>query len=120
MAPRGDYSGGMTTTGDTYNGWTNYETWATALWIDNEQGSYTASREMAREQLDAAREDPEDLWDDERRQARYYLAAALSEEFEEAAPDLGASVWADLLGRALGRVDWTEIAENLIDEMAEV
>ena len=24
----------------TYNGWTNYETWAVGLWIDNEQGSY--------------------------------------------------------------------------------
>ena len=23
-----------------YNGWTNYETWAVALWIGNEPGSY--------------------------------------------------------------------------------
>ena len=24
----------------TYNGWKNYETWATSLWIGNEQGIY--------------------------------------------------------------------------------
>ena len=23
-----------------YNGWNNYETWLTALWIDNDCGSY--------------------------------------------------------------------------------
>lgn len=26
-------------TDDTYNGWTNRETWLTALWIDNDQHS---------------------------------------------------------------------------------
>ena len=24
----------------SYNGWTNYETWAVKLWMDNEEGSY--------------------------------------------------------------------------------
>ena len=23
-----------------YNGWNNYETWVTALWIDNDYGTY--------------------------------------------------------------------------------
>lgn len=28
-----------------YNGWKNYCTWAAALWIDNDQGSYNYFRE---------------------------------------------------------------------------
>ena len=30
----------------TYNGYTNYETWAVALWMDNDQGSYAHYREL--------------------------------------------------------------------------
>jgi hypothetical protein len=29
----------------TYNGWTNYETWNVALWINNEEGLYELARE---------------------------------------------------------------------------
>lgn len=28
----------------TYNGWTNWETWAAALWIDNEEPNYRAKQ----------------------------------------------------------------------------
>ena len=28
-----------------YNGWTNYETWNVALWINNDQGLYNLARE---------------------------------------------------------------------------
>lgn len=28
----------------TYNGWTNYETWNVALWLDNDQESYDIAR----------------------------------------------------------------------------
>ena len=47
------------------------------------------------------------------------LADLLKEEFEDAAPDLGASTFSDLLGYALGLVNWYEIAEMLIEEHRE-
>jgi hypothetical protein len=31
-----------------YNGWSNYETWNVALWLDNEQGTYNMTREVVR------------------------------------------------------------------------
>jgi hypothetical protein len=29
----------------TYNGWTNYETWNVALWLQNDEGLYNLARE---------------------------------------------------------------------------
>ena len=107
-----------------YNGWTNYETWAVSLWIDNEESSYTHWREEAASELRDAgpsayakftgREifTPEEV-------AVLALEKALKSEFEEKAPDLGASVWSDLLGAAMSEVNWHEIAEHLIDAAKE-
>ena len=102
----------------TYNGWTNYETWAVALWMDNEQGSYLHWRYEADE---CYRETDEDDRRDERRAtARSALADRIQDEFEEASPLADqASVYSDLLTAALEAVDWYEIAEHLIDEMMD-
>ena len=32
-------------TDTTYNGWTNYETWNVALWINNTEGLYNLARQ---------------------------------------------------------------------------
>lgn len=96
----------------TYNGWTNYETWNVALWIDNEQGSYNDSRERARACLEAH--------DNDKDKAAGQLADELKEEFEEGNPLAGqASCFSDLLGAALSAVNWHEIAENYVEEVYE-
>lgn len=106
---------------DGYNGWTNYATWAVKLWIDNEEPAYNYWREQA---LAAIRFAPEDdrvtdkIWAEEEA-ARFNLAEQLKDELEDAMPDLGASVWADLLSSALSEVNWNEIARAMIDEVKE-
>jgi hypothetical protein len=97
-----------------YNGWTNYETWCVALWIDNSEGSQRHWREEARECL------ARDL--DETGDCVSELSERLKSEFHDAVHDLlegaraSASVFADLLGASLGEVDWYEIAESIINE----
>jgi uncharacterized membrane-anchored protein YjiN (DUF445 family) len=91
-----------------YQGWKSYETWNVKLWIDNEQGS----QEMAREIVNGVRSEDKDEW---RRDA----ADAIKEWLEEEMPDLGATMWADLLNSAFSSADFYEIAESIIDEIIE-
>ena len=91
----------------TYNGWKNYETWAMALWIDNEEGTYRYWREAAG-QAKASGGRKSDIIG--------RLATRLAEEMKEQQPDLGTSVWADLLGAAVSEVYWYEIAKNILNE----
>jgi hypothetical protein len=92
-----------------YNGWTNYETWAVALWMNNEEGSQRFWSDCAAEVVDAADANGTDAACD--------LADMLKSQHEEAMPDLGATVWADLLGAAMSEVNWYEIAEHLIADL---
>jgi hypothetical protein len=106
-------------TDKTYNGWTNYETWAVALWIDNERGSYEYWREEAkrhRKEAPVCRQVAEEIWTAEQA-ARFNLADQIKEEMEDGSPIKEASVYADLLGAALGDVDWQEIAANILEEL---
>lgn len=93
-----------------YNGWKNYETWAVALWIDNDQGSYSESRSIVQDI--AVNHVP--LYDEG---PASEIADALKEWQEYQMPELEASVWSDLLNAAFSEVDWYEIAENYLSEM---
>jgi hypothetical protein len=97
-----------------YNGWTNYETWNVALWLDNNEGDQNYWNETAQEVYDAAEAEKSFTRDE---QATLDLMHRLQEEIEEAQPDLGASMWADLLGAAMSEVNWYEIAEHYIAEV---
>ena len=99
----------------TYNGWANYETWLVNLWIDNEQGSQAFFREQAKAEYDEAV--ATDLWTREE-SARFHFADWLKEYYDENLPEMP-GVYGDLLGAALGAVNWDEIARHHIDAVLE-
>ena len=88
-----------------YNGWTNYETWVTKLWMDNDQASYNYFNDLAREN----------------RKSPYDLSELIKDHFEENNPlnNLPAGVYHDLMNAALSEVNWREIAETLINDLDE-
>lgn len=91
----------------THNGWTNYETWAVALWIDNEQGSQEYWREQA-ETFIERHDDPA--------MRRVLFGDQIKAEHEESLPELQGFA-ADLLNAAMDSVNWREIASHLIEEV---
>ena len=105
------------TTSTRYNGWTNYETWLVASWLDNEQQSADYWRQLAIEQdgSDARPYGPGSYSD-----AAVGLAEVLQEETEELIEaGLATGLAADLMRAALSQVEWREIATNLLDSVAE-
>ena len=105
-----------------YNGWKNYETWAVNLWLTNEEGQYKYCRGLARR---AVKEAPDcaqvrdDIWTAE--EAKKFLLADQLKEFVEEVNPLGdkASMFTDLLNAAISEVDWHEIAEAFLEEVAD-
>lgn len=98
-----------------YNGWTNRETWATMLHINNDQGLQETALDYAREAMtDDSQAD--DL-------NAYYLAEALENWFDAMAGDFTElSAGAYYMFRDIGslyRVNWREIAEALLETAKE-
>jgi hypothetical protein len=75
-----------------YNGWSNYETWLVALWLNNDQVSYNA--------LEAIKAGSES----EQRKAE--CLEELVRELYELEP---VGIVADLVNSAFARVNWLEV-----------
>jgi len=84
----------------SYNGWTNYETWVVKLWLDNERGDQEMMEEIVRENTDD-----------------WTASEVLRDTLAEYMPDLGGTLWDDLLNSAWEEVNWREIAENVRADM---
>ena len=97
-----------------YQGWKNYETWAVNLWLQNDEGTYQywlGSASDAWEQAEA------DRTFSRMENAREALYMQLRNELLEAADEAvdSGTLWADLLGAALGDVEWLEIADAFLE-----
>lgn len=98
-----------------YEGWSNRETWATALHIDNDQALLEIALDYAREEEKEHAEDESD--------ARNCLAESLEGWFDDMAGDfteLSAGVYSMLrdIG-SLYRVNWRELADHYLDQVRE-
>ncbi len=82
---------------ECYNGWANRETWLVDLWLTNEKYSYDVLAHII-QAFDTTTEQAGEL--------EHWVRAS----FEAYAGE--ASLWKDLLGAAIDRVDWRQIAES--------
>src|SRR5215207_9228843 len=105
--------------GRGYNGWSNYETWAVALWLGNEEVSYRFWMAVARGvKMDAPRSHyVRELRMTEDEAAEVELAKEIKASVEANAPDFGASVYTDLLNGAISEVDWLSVAKNVLEDI---
>lgn len=100
----------------SYQGWTNYETWAVKLWMDNEEPSYrhwTDRAETAHEAI-SHRIPGATLHDI----PVHNLADEVKEWVQENAPEVQ-GMYSDLLQGAIGSVNYHEIAESLLETAQE-
>ena len=86
----------------SFQGWTNYETWAVILWLDNDGGLDYEVRELACRVCGEHKLD--------------YLAEALGQLVEDNAPNLGGTLYGDLLNHAMAQANYHEIAEHLLSD----
>jgi hypothetical protein len=97
---------------DRYNGWTNYETWNVALWIDNEEGSQSYWRTESQETYDVGIEDG---MNEDAIVASLAKKLQLSIEVGNPLADQN-SLYSDILRANLSEVNWHEIARHWIEE----
>ncbi len=90
----------------TYNGWTNYETWAVNLWITNDEEAYNYWLSRAHE-IEAEVEPTQVLTKEQ--SVCYELATALEGEHKDGMPQIE-GVYVDLLNAALSEINWLELA----------
>jgi hypothetical protein len=96
-----------------HNGWSNRETWATKLWVDNDQGLYYYAKDMAGGYHDDKRglADALEEWITELLDMEQVFTAPVEQRkaLISMASDIG----------SLYRVNWYEIAESLLSELVE-
>ena len=104
---------------NTYQGWTNYETWAVALWLTNDESSYRYWQEITLEYVEYAPDCPQvmdGVWTQEQA-ARFKLADRIETEVSDASPLADdSSLYADLLSASLSEVNWREIADSWLED----
>jgi hypothetical protein len=82
-----------------YNGWANYETWLTYLWLSNDQGTDALCHELVTSTDSPAQAEK-----------------SLKEFVEDSSPLIGQSnLYVDLLTAALSKIDWQELVNRFAE-----
>ena len=99
---------------ESYNGWSNRETWLVALWINNDQGWQEMVHETIRDAWMAGHISADQSW-----KAGEMIRENVEMIREESETATGASLFSDLLGTALARVDWDELGASFLRDVQE-
>lgn len=93
---------------NAWNGWTNFETWDAYNWLTVDEKTTADAEQAAAEALAAA--------DGDKEAAAEELAKYLRQVITTAAPDLGASLYADILDEALEHtINYAEVAAAFLE-----
>jgi len=103
----------------TYNGWTNYPTWAVNLWLSNDQSTYSEVLELVKQPVDLLGSESGLVYIDEDRRQGYAAAERIQNLVHDYVDYGGGSLATDLLGYSLGLVDWREIATSWLEQYAD-
>lgn len=105
----------------TYNGYSNYETWAVQLWIDNSESPSAYWRRLAEEIYN--HQAIEGSHFSKAEDAACILAEKLRDSYNSkmeivlSEANVTGTVWADLLNASVCAVNFGEIAKNLIESV---
>jgi hypothetical protein len=105
----------------TYNGYSNYETWAVQLWIDNTESKSAYWRRLAEEVYN--HQASEQVHFSKVEDAACILAEKLKEKHNDQMErilndaNVTGTVWADLLNASVCAVNFHEIAKNLMESV---
>ena len=103
---------------EKYNGYSSYETWLVAVWVDNHQGSIDHWVHVAKHHYNIA-EDSKHFT--KREEATISFSGDMAEWYGDRVPDSNeiGRLWWDMLHAALGSVDWYELAAKYMDRYLE-
>jgi hypothetical protein len=105
----------------TYNGYSNYETWAVQLWIDNTESKSAYWRRLAEEVYN--HQASEQVHFSKVEDATCILAEKLRDSYNNGMErilndaNVNGTVWADLLNASVCAVNFGEIAKNLMESV---
>lgn len=96
---------------NTYNGWTNYQTWVCSIWMDNDRGSYEHYSETARDLLKLHKD---------KTQAEDELSKIMKDDLDGEMQCMSVEgLFGDLLQNAVDQIDFNEIAKSMIEDIYE-
>ena len=97
---------------EKYNGYSSYETWLVATWINNDQANIDYWMDVAKHQYNSA---------EDQKEAIISFGEYMKEYYEDRMPesdDIG-GFWSDMLHAALCSVGWHELAAKYMEQALE-
>lgn len=95
-------------TNEKYQGWSNYETWLVALWLDNDEYAQELAQKEA-SQYDTLSEDDNASWEDSNNFKDFVIDTLICN-----CDELGGFIQ-DLVNATLGEVDYSELIHHFQD-----